>query len=135
MEEKVKGCNTETKSGCFLVVGGKIPGGEKSGNTVGGDYWKFEYHVYVNVNGVGFYDPTFERKIEDGDIKEGTPKDYEQGELVIEYDKFEDNLYGVGVEDGKYKIFGSLNDLVTNTEVLQFWQESEGEESEGEESK
>ena len=114
--EKIAGCTEQSVVGKVLVRGGTIPGGSRNQNTKGiGGYWFFEYHAYVNVEGIGLYDPTFNRKIEGGDILTGKEESKElddDGDVVVDYYDFGSGLVGVPDGDQNVWMYANMENMI-----------------------
>jgi hypothetical protein len=134
--KKVAECQAVTSQGNVLVRGGKIPGGDREGNTKGLRYWFFdEYHAYVRVGELGLYDPTFNRPIKEGDVITGEKKSgLTDTGVDFDYIRFGE-MCGAYANEGDFFMYESLNALseaVGNpkTEVGEFWKEDDDSDSE-----
>jgi hypothetical protein len=130
----VADCTLKTTQEHVLVVGGSIPGGTREGNTGGINYWYFSYHTYVVWDGL-LYDPTFEREIQEGDIRSaGTQKDAKVDGLEDEIEYFDwGSVVGSKGNDDLCYVYASLDALVNavqdpETAVAKFWNPASSDE-------
>ncbi|MEH2064484.1 MAG: DUF4157 domain-containing protein [Nostoc sp.] len=134
--KKVVGCEAVNSQSHVLVRGGTIPGGDRDGNTRGLRYWFFEeYHAYVRVGELGLYDPTFNRRIEEGDVITGVKEDGKTAtEIEFEYFRFGE-MCGTYTEENDLFMYKSLEDLSQavedpTTAVGKYWNDDSESESE-----